>query len=62
MKNILESISLIFGIIGLVYLIYLFFIEIKSFRLSKNKDRFFLALILILVIIGLIKDKIQFLF
>ena len=62
MKTILESISLLLGGLGLIYLVYLLIIELKTIREKKNKDRLFLVLILILIIFGLIIDKVEFLF
>ena len=62
MKTILESISLLLGSLGFIYLIYLLIIELKSNREKKTKDRLFLVLILILIIFGLIRDKVEFLF
>jgi len=61
MKTILESTSLLFGSLGLLYLFYLLYIELKSIKEKKNKDRFFLVLILILIMLGLVIDKIEYL-
>jgi len=62
MKNIFESITLIFGVFGIIYLIYLLYLELKNLKESNNKDRLFLVLILIFIITGIIKDKLLFLF
>ena len=61
MKTILESTSLLFCSLGLLYLFYLLYIELKSIKEKKNKDRFFLVLILILIMLGLVIDKIEYL-
>lgn len=61
MKNTFELISLILGSLGILYLVYMIIGQIpKVFKQNAPKEKLFLYIILVLILVGIVKDKLLF--